>query len=1083
VARIHFEHLIVFRNTKGDQQIWQLAMRRAHQPITYHEAIWHAGTDPEHLFQKLSSLFIPLEEEKGITLVDVKEKVTAQFEKNTKEVTKKFYREFSAQHKDFLKFIKGIKEKVDQEWYASLMLNRLMFIYFIQKKGFLDGERDYLQKKLKESKKKRGDDKFYTFYRDFLLVLFHQGLGSPDRGKKLLAEIGKVPYLNGGLFDVHDLEKDHPIEIGDKAFESLFAFFDTWNWHLDTRASSTGRDVNPDVIGYIFEQYINERAKMGAYYTKEDITAYIGQNTIIPWLFDEAKRTCAHAFKPEGGVWKLLSDDPDKYIYPSVKHGIQTGGIYPAPTVALPWWKDPVFNDLPKDVRAGLDPEQKDLWKIRKAWNVKAPEAVALPTEIYREVIERRRRYLDVRHKLVAGEVTAINDLITYNLDIQQFAQDVLHEYEGSDLVGAFYDAIKSITVLDPTCGSGAFLFAALGILEPLYEECLNRMQWFVDVDNEKGTGKKLTKFREELERMKLHPNSGYFIYKSIILQNLYGVDIMREAVEIAKLRLFLKLVSTVDPDPKQENYGIEPLPDIDFNIRSGNTLVGFATKAEVKGITAWSLDFDTKEQDAIEEKCEVVDKAFERYKNIQLNEGEDYQSFRKAKDELHKRLGALRDELDVYLAKSYSITDLPKQQKQFDAWKASHTPFHWFAEYYGIVHQRGGFDVIIGNPPYVEYAKVKTTYTIKNYSTLDASNLYAFVTEQSLKLLTDKSAISLIVPISLTCTQRMRTVQDCISNRFKNTWYSSYAERPSKLFEGAEVLLNIMIANSPSNKNGHLYSTGFIKWSSIERDTLFERVSYTELDGKYRPYVIPKLSSPIESDVFRKLEGQGESLSSVLSSPTEHKLFYRIGGGRYWKIFTDHQPYFALNGVQSVSSREENLFFRNREARDVAIVGLSSSLFYWYFIQTTNCRDLNPSDLQLFPLSGKSLEKELQTELSIIAAELMEDYKRNSLRKEKTSARTGRITYEEYYPRLSKSFLDRVDVVLAKYVGLTEEELDHVINYDIKYRMGDELEGGEDSDGGGEDKRDKKAAKAAEPKAPKPKTNKPKPKELDPFA
>ena len=617
VARLHYEHLIVFRSADGRQQTWQLAMRRAHQPITYHEATWHAGTDPEHLFQKLSGLFIPLEEEKGITLVDVKEKVTAQFEKNTKEVTKKFYREFSAQHKDFLKFIKGIKEKVDQEWYASLMLNRLMFIYFIQKKGFLDGERDYLQKKLKESKKKRGDDKFYTFYRDFLLVLFHQGLGSPDRSKKLLAEIGKVPYLNGGLFDVHELEKDHPIEIGDKAFESLFAFFDTWNWHLDTRASSTGRDVNPDVIGYIFEQYINERAKMGAYYTKEDITAYIGQNTIIPWLFDEAKRKDAQAFKPEGGVWKLLSDDPDKYIYPSVKHGIQTGGIYPAPTVALPWWKDPVFNDLPKDVRAGLDPEQKDLWKIRKAWNVKAPEAMALPTEIYREVIERRRRYLDVRRKLAAGEVTEINDLITYNLDIQQFAQDVLHEYEGSDLVGAFYDAIKSITVLDPTCGSGAFLFAALGILEPLYEECLNRMQWFVDVDNEKGTGKKHTKFREELERMKLHPNSGYFIYKSIILQNLYGVDIMREAVEIAKLRLFLKLVSTVDPDPKKDNYGIEPLPDIDFNIRSGNTLVGFATKAEVKGISAWTLDFDTKEQDRVEEKCDVVDKAFERYKQI----------------------------------------------------------------------------------------------------------------------------------------------------------------------------------------------------------------------------------------------------------------------------------------------------------------------------------------------------------------------------------------------------------------------------------------------------------------------------------
>jgi len=62
----------------------------------------------------------------------------------------------------------------------------------------------------------------------------------------------------------------------------------------------------------------------------------------------------------------------------------------------------------------------------------------------------------------------------------------------------------------------------------------------------------------------------------------LYGVDIMKEAVEIAKLRLFLKLVATVEADYKRPNLGLEPLPDIDFNIRSGNTLIGYATKKEI---------------------------------------------------------------------------------------------------------------------------------------------------------------------------------------------------------------------------------------------------------------------------------------------------------------------------------------------------------------------------------------------------------------------------------------------------------------------------------------------------------------------
>ena len=88
--------------------------------------------------------------------------------------------------------------------------------------------------------------------------------------------------------------------------------------------------------------------------------------------------------------------------------------------------------------------------------------------------------------------------------------------------------------------------------------------------------------FTETIEKMNVHPNKQYFIYKSIILNNLYGVDIMNEAVETAKLRLFLKLVSTAQPNYNANNIGIEPLPDVDFNIKSGNTLVGFANEKEL---------------------------------------------------------------------------------------------------------------------------------------------------------------------------------------------------------------------------------------------------------------------------------------------------------------------------------------------------------------------------------------------------------------------------------------------------------------------------------------------------------------------
>ncbi|MFM5897670.1 MAG: hypothetical protein ACKO8W_09220 [Dolichospermum sp.] len=113
------------------------------------------------------------------------------------KITKKFYENFKKEYKTFLDFIDGIPVKFDQEWYASLMLNRLMFIYFIQRKGFLNNDLDYLRTKLNQCQEHKENNQFYSFYRYFLLKLFHQGLGNQNRNTELEALLGKVPYLNG----------------------------------------------------------------------------------------------------------------------------------------------------------------------------------------------------------------------------------------------------------------------------------------------------------------------------------------------------------------------------------------------------------------------------------------------------------------------------------------------------------------------------------------------------------------------------------------------------------------------------------------------------------------------------------------------------------------------------------------------------------------------------------------------------------------------------------------------------------------------------------------------------------------------
>src|SRR6266508_1788748 len=112
-------------------------------------------------------------------------------------------------------------------------------------------------------------------------------------------------------------------------------------------------------------------------------------------------------------------------------------------------------------------------------------------------------------------------------------------------------------------------------------DRLLDRMQAFVEDlerSGERHSPKKFEDFRKVLAEVERPPNRAYFILKSIIVNNLYGVDIMEEAVEICKLRLFLKLVAQVD-----KVKDLEPLPDIDFNIRTGNTLVGFVSLEEIR--------------------------------------------------------------------------------------------------------------------------------------------------------------------------------------------------------------------------------------------------------------------------------------------------------------------------------------------------------------------------------------------------------------------------------------------------------------------------------------------------------------------
>ena len=1000
------DYICIYHLPHSQHHLWTVPVKKVEKrDLVFVE--YETADKASFLFEKVKGLSFELGE--LTTIVDVKERVQGAFIINSEKITNDFYIGFRKEHTKFTAFISGIDDEIElknnrnKQWYTSVMLNRLMFCYFIQKKGFLDNNVDYLRDKLNQVKQEEGEDQFYSFYKDFLLLLFHEGLNNPRHDQNFERKFGRIPYLNGGMFDIHELEARYPdINIKDDAFESLFSFFDQWRWHLDDRLTASGKDINPDVLGYIFEQYINDRAQMGAYYTKEDITEYIGRNTIVPYLLDSTRKEDERPFRTNGCVWKYLRDSGDRYIFDAVKKGHD-----------IP---------LPDYITEGIDATQPNLLERRNRWNEQTGEKWALPTEIWRETVERLQRYKAILSKIENGEITQANDFITYNLDIRQFVLDFLSTTDDHLFVKHFYHALQKVTILDPTCGSGAFLFAALNILEPLYETCISRMQdWQVQNPN---------LFKDELQELnvKYRSNIRYFIYKSIILRNLYGVDIMVEATEIAKLRLFLKMVAVVDVDPRDPNLGLEPLPDIDFNIRCGNTLVGYATEKEMQNGVLFEDIFARQEfEDKVYNEIDIVSSAYETFRKVQLIQNEELETFKNAKAQLKERLKQLNELLNQQLHASTA------PGMNYDAWKSSHQPFHWFAEFFDIIYGNGGFDVIIGNPPYVVYTKkdkttnksVTDTYRLYNYKTIDSNNLYAFVIERSLRILNGEQRLGMIVPLSFTAAKNMLSLREMMLNN-KYLCVSSYEIRPGRLFDGkkgADQRLNIIIS-SKSNST-LLVTTKVLRWASEHRKWLFTNLNYCS--SILRNQII-RFSSSIESGIINKYCTNlpiGQFVTTISQDPLLH---YRSAGMRYWIIF-------LRNGFNTSSASNKAKHICNREIADYLMAALNSNLFWWYY--TINFDLFNLTDSNIFDfLLNYDKTNDVGRYSKLLELD-MDKYKIPSIVNKSDGGVNSSFAYQKKY---SKPIIDEIDKVLAQHYGFTEEELDFIINYDIKYRMGDEL-------------------------------------------
>ncbi len=828
---------------------------------------------------------------------------------NLQEHTRIYHR-FKVEHTTFSQSIQGSAAGVER--YTSLLFNRLMFVYFLQYKGLLDNDLHYLTNRLRITQERQGPE---NFYRSFIQRFFYEGLSKQERSPELVGVLGNVHYLHSDLFGAHELERDNTgMHIPDEAFARLFAFFDEFEWRLDELSPATENAIIPDVLGYMFEQHIQQR-QAGAHYTSKDICSYIAVNTIIPFIFDVIEKQRPAAFEGGGRFWQVLRDNPDRYIYEALRRGDH------------------------------------------------------LPSETEREYTARRKRYAEIKSRLASGRVTSVNDCITFNLDLWQLAQDVIERCNEPELLQVIYRSIEQVTVLDLCCGSGAFLLAALDVLETLGRLGLGRP----------GLGRP--------------QGSPLHILKMIISNNLYGVDIAEEATEVCKLRLLLKLLARA-----RGGADVEELSNIDFNIRTGNVLVGVVNE---EGPLTFSLGRD---------------------KSAHTGDG-DY------------RRDEERDRFDRFLAQEYGID--VNDTTALKQWRQSHRPFHWDIEFDNVM-RRGGFDVIIGNPPYVEYAEVKTIYQLlpSIYKTSACGNLYAYFIERSMAMLNQYGRWGLIVPLSAFATERMQSLQRLIMEHASSLHLSflSGDANPSRLFEGVKFRLSIGLAKAGTGGCTY-YSTKYVRWYAEERHTLFGLLQYCRSTDAIVKGSLPKIGQEIELAILEKMTGRPPLWT--FTGFGDKALYYHNCPVNWIRATTFVPAFRSDRDGSKVSTQVRQLDFQSERLRDAAICIINSSLFFWHWLIYSDCYHLTEREIGGFPIDLDQLTRQWGDALTTLRTNLMNDYRKNSKERMYVYKTTGVVVYDEFYPKLSKSIIDQIDWVLAQHYGFTGEELDFILNYEIKYRMG----------------------------------------------
>ena len=672
--------------------------------------------------------------------------------------------------------------------YVKKLFGRIIFLFFLQKKGWMgckalknskktdwtSGNRNFMQELFQTylhdpdhyTYLKTLDDKTTSEKKGFLDAvlepLFFECLNE-DRRKEndtfrpkesIIYNEGafaslRFPYLNGGLFKCDPL--DTPVSrFPDDYFQKLFSFFDEYNFTIDENSSSDVEiGVDPEMLGKIFEGLLEDNKDKGAYYTPKPIVEYMCKESLIAHLTtdieDEKEKKLCHIF--------LDSEQCPKEITSN---------------------RDLLFRILRKlDHLKICDP---------------AIGSGAFPMELLRILVQVKAQLGEAARKYLLDDVTQ------YIKANSPHAERILPPF--TNLIQAASDNEKG-SLLPSLASAGAELRHLLDKFQAefdtqsdLCDAILDEMRLLCDANN------------RTILPSRLQPLSSEALKRTILKNNIYGVDIDSGAVDIARLRFWLSIV--VDADTP------EPLPNLDFKIMQGNSLLESYNGYDLSRISTGAAEKISESQAKTKGKKKKTDaeqvqpELFLDVRNTtyfpkndnpvicqQIND--KCKQYFVPNDHEHQRnlLIEIKNLIkDLLYSANIDLKDInPMTNDQFFLWHV------WFKD----VFDKGGFDIVIGNPP---YGILKSTNPFKTLyisiyefiktKTAQSKNIWpCFIEQAILRLMNAHGILSYIVPEGM---YKTLSYSECIStmNNYGSTILKSYFS--DRIFKNAGVVTGSVV-------------------------------------------------------------------------------------------------------------------------------------------------------------------------------------------------------------------------------------------------------------------------------------------------